>query len=252
MPGSSVCHLCHIHDHAHDHGSTLLRTSPLRHSRKSRSRHNSSRSHHHNAHHDHHHHHHDHGLNDPYHRTDITKLPSALARLSDRSHSLPGSRRGSISGNDISDLPNGSAEDYVTRRMRTSRQERKNSRRSTEQVQPIVHSRRGSMARDTSPVHREPDLVLGTIPRVNPDSRNSTLSRVPSHMSMPRESGQDYYLHVQQNRFKEEARKQRFNLQTVMLIGCYTLLVSDFFYAFKFHYYKLVSFFLKYNIFINL
>ena len=225
MP-DSTCHLCHIHDHAP--GSTLLRTSPLRQS-KTRTRFNSTSSHHHHNH-GHSHHHHHNSSNEPYHRTsDIARIPSALARLSERSHSLPGSRRNSVSRHEpVSVLPNGSAEDY-TRHLRSSRQDIRGSHRSLDhgiQNQTILDTRTVGLIREPTPIQREPDLLMETLPRSLHDSRNSTLSRVPSHISMARETGQDYYLHIQQNRYKDEARKQRFNLQTVMLIGCYTLLVS--------------------------
>lgn len=47
-----------------------------------------------------------------------------------------------------------------------------------------------------------------------------------SNLTLAQDTEQDYYLHVNRARYKDDARKQRFNLQTVMLIGCYTMLVS--------------------------
>lgn len=60
--------------------------------------------------------------------------------------------------------------------------------------------------------------------------RTSTLSRHDLHphgsnLTLAQDTEQDYYMHIHRARYKDEARKQRFNLQTFMLIGCYTMLV---------------------------
>ncbi|XP_064110983.1 homeobox protein 2-like [Macrobrachium nipponense] len=229
--GSNDCHLCHIHDHAP--ASTLLRTHPLRAS-QSRSR-NPSKSSittlNRNLHH-HHHHHHDGG----HHSRDngtirdadakSMRVASALAKLSERSHSLPGSRASTISRpNVVSVLPNGSPPEHVHRGNDVHSISR-SQREYNNVLAALLDTRVGSLPSSHSASHREPDL-LNALPRTRNNSRASTLSRGQLHhsnLTLAQDTEQDYYTHINRSRFKDEARKQRFNIQTVMLIGCYTML----------------------------
>ncbi|XP_066958510.1 uncharacterized transmembrane protein DDB_G0289901-like [Macrobrachium rosenbergii] len=229
--GSNDCHLCHIHDHAP--ASTLLRTHPLRAS-QSRSRNPSksstttlSRNLHH-----HHHHHHDGG----HHSRDngtirdadakSMRVASALAKLSERSHSLPGSRASTISRpNEVSVLPNGSPPEH-NHRGNDVHSISRSQREYNNVLAALLDTRVGSLPSSHSASHREPDL-LNALPRTRNNSRASTLSRGQLHhsnLTLAQDTEQDYYTHINRSRFKDEARKQRFNIQTVMLIGCYTML----------------------------
>lgn len=227
MPGSSVsaCHLCHLHSHNHDN---LVRTSPLRQSR-GKSRHSkystSSNSHR------HHHGHSNSGYSsrdEPIERMGRSNSSSALARLTDHSHSLPGSRSNSLSRyqREVSTLPDG-GDTYTGRGMRTS-----TSTRSLDLNPPLtslLDARTTSLPRVSTSlhhtqIHAQPDILVNALPRSRANSRSGSLPRNP--VALSQDNSHDYYLDMHRQRFKEEKRKNRFNLQTVMLIGCYSLLVS--------------------------
>ncbi|XP_068245844.1 uncharacterized transmembrane protein DDB_G0289901-like [Palaemon carinicauda] len=229
--GSNDCHLCHIHDHAP--ASTLLRTHPLRASQsRSRNPSKSSTTTLNRNLHNHHHHHHDGGHhsreNGTIREADAKSLrvASALAKLSERSHSLPGSRGSSISRpNEVSILPNGSPPEHSHRGNEIPSISR-SQREYNNVLAALLETRAGSLPSSHSASHREPDL-LNALPRTHNTSRASTISRGQLHhsnLTLAQDTEQDYYTHINRSRFKDEARKQRFNLQTVMLIGCYTML----------------------------
>ncbi|CAL4076241.1 unnamed protein product, partial [Meganyctiphanes norvegica] len=258
------CHLCHIHDHATSSG--LTRTTPLR-SSQIRSRHASHSSRHepavstlpHTHGHSSHNHSHIHSnghaggsnghaglpLNagslhrDTLHRQGSTRdkherVASVLARLSEKSHSVPGSRNSTLTNDHISVIPDGHANpelsfSYVTpdphNPIRRSKSHRNPFTGHLEHRSPSL-----PMHVNNSDVLHEPDLLMTTIPRVPGGSRHSTLSRHQnmghhrSNLSLANDTDQDYYIHATRARYKDDERKQRFNLQTVMLIGCYTML----------------------------
>ncbi|XP_053634469.2 uncharacterized transmembrane protein DDB_G0289901-like [Cherax quadricarinatus] len=253
---SSNCHLCHIHDHVP--GSSLLRTHPLRVSHtRSRNHSRSSSSGEGHPHHSHHSRDHSHRSRDPSrhsrdhsrHSRDHSrhsrdgssreirdmeakqaKAASTLAKLSERSHSLPGSRSSTLSRpNEVSVLPDGDAHHHHHHHQHRDRRGSTGSRADYNGVlAALLETRAASLPRNHSVnVHREPDL-LTALPRTHNNSRSSTLSRTRdphgSNLTLAQDTEQDYYMHVHRARYKDEARKQRFNLQTVMLIGCYTLL----------------------------
>lgn len=68
--------------------------------------------------------------------------------------------------------------------------------------------------------------LFSLFPRTSTLTHLGTKARHGSNLTLAQDTEQDYYLHVNRARYKDEARKQRFNIQTVMLIGCYTMLVS--------------------------
>ncbi|KAK7074655.1 hypothetical protein SK128_009806 [Halocaridina rubra] len=226
---TSDCHLCHIHDHAP--GSTLLRTHPLRASQRSRNP--STTTLHRNGHHHHHH------MNGGHHSRDnsilrdtdakTARVASALARLSERSHSLPGSRTSTLSRqNEVSVLPDGSGHDHGHRGGDVHSLSR-SQREYNNVLSALLDSRVGSLPSNHSTVHREPD-ILNALPRTRNNSRASTLTRAQLHrgpgsnLTLAQDTEHDYYTHINRGRYKDESRKQRFNIQTVMLIGCYTML----------------------------
>ncbi|XP_045603580.1 uncharacterized protein DDB_G0283357 [Procambarus clarkii] len=241
------CHMCHIHDHVP--GSSLLRTHPLRvshnrsrnPSKSSHTRHSRdhSRDHiHHSRDHIHHSRDHSHHSHHSHHSRDSgsreirdaeikqAKVASALAKLSERSHSLPGSRSSTLSRpNEVSILPDVDAHLH-------HRHDRRGSTGSRADyngvLAALLETRAASLpSHHSGSVHREPDL-LTALPRTHHNSRTSSLSRTRdphgSNLTLAQDTEQDYYMHIHRARYKDEARKQRFNLQTVMLIGCYTLL----------------------------
>ncbi|XP_071513631.1 uncharacterized protein [Panulirus ornatus] len=239
MPeGSSSCHLCHIHDHAP--GTSLLRTHPLRASH-SRSRHQSRtsttplpRSHHSHALHSHAHHSrdHDHARHSRESLREAeakqAKVASALAKLSERSHSLPGSRGSTLSrANEVSVLPDGGDPHGHHRGQQDGHGSTRSRAEYNGVLAALLETRAASLPSNHTSVHREPDL-LSALPHPHNNSRTSTLSRPRdphgSNLTLAQDTDQDYYMHIQRSRYKDEARKQRFNLQTVMLIGCYTML----------------------------
>ncbi|RXG72256.1 hypothetical protein Avbf_07270 [Armadillidium vulgare] len=219
MPGSSVsaCHMCHLHSHNQDN---LLKTSPLRNSR-CRSRSSSKHRNHHG--------HSNSGYSttrDEVSRVARSNSSSALARLTDNSHSLPGSRTNSLSRyhREVSIMPDGG--DTYGRVMRSS-----SSTRSLDTNPPmtILDARTTSLPRISTllhshpQIHAQPDIIVNALPRSRAESRTGSLTR--NAVNLSQDNSHDYYLDIHRQRFKDEKRKHRFNLQTVMLIGCYTLLM---------------------------
>ncbi|KAF2367445.1 hypothetical protein FHG87_001800 [Trinorchestia longiramus] len=227
MPASrDECHLCHIHDH--NHPSTLLRTSTLRDaSPPSRARRHSSRGgsmdrdyhRHHRDHHHHHHHNHHHDKERRHSRSG--RVPSALARLSEHnSHSLPASRSNTLNlyPEQVSVLPDGGHRFIGGDRV---------SVRSLELTSPRHTDDNGShhSLQQTTTLQKPLSNTLGSsfMPLHSHGGSHLSLQQA-TVMPSSQDRAQDYYLQVNRLPYKEDARKHRFNLQTVLLIGCYTLL----------------------------
>ncbi|XP_018018572.1 putative uncharacterized protein DDB_G0289263 [Hyalella azteca] len=224
-PGSREdCHLCHIHDH--NHPSTLLRTStlrdpsppprPRRHSRSG----SMDRDYHHHDRHHHHHHHHDRERR----HSRSGRVPSALARLSEHnSHSLPASRSNTLNlyPEQVSVLPDGGHRFIGGDRVSVRSLELTSPRHAPDN-RSHLSLQQGATLQKTLPDN------MGTMGSAYLPLR----SHGGSHLSLQQgtviptvqDRAQDYYLQVNRLPFKEDSRKHRFNLQTVLLIGCYTLL----------------------------
>lgn len=185
MPeSSSSCHLCHIHDHAP--GSTLLRTHPLRAS-QTRSRNPSTSTTtlgrgngHHSRDHVHAHHSRDHAHvhHSREHSREVdakhAKVASALARLSERSHSLPGSRNSTLSREpEVSILPDGNVHALAHHRSHSGSDGHNSTRSRAEYNNGVLAAlleTRGSGSLPPHHPHREPDL-LTALPRTHNGSR---------------------------------------------------------------------------------
>ena len=250
MPSNSNdCHLCHIHDH--NSPSTLLRTSTLRdnspppsrhhrrHGTRSRSgsidnayresRHHHHDRHHHHHNHDRHHHHHDrhHGSGSKV----VGRVPSALARLSEHSavQSLPASRSNTLQlyPEQVSVLPDGGHKYIGGDRASVRSLELSSPRHAPDNRSHHSLIQTTTLQKPTTILSA--DMLTNSLPPLAPHhgsqlslNRQSSLPPPP-----PQPTPADFFMQV--NRlpsFKDESRKHRFTLQTVMLIGCYALLVS--------------------------
>lgn len=232
------CHLCHIHDH--NHPSSLLRTStlrdssppprPRRHSRsgsidKQYRSHHSDHNHHNHHNHNHHHHH-----DRERHHSRAGRVPSALARLSEHSsHSLPASRSNTLNlyPEQVSVLPDGGhrylgGDRTSVRSLELTSPRHAPDNRSHHSLQHVTSMQKPSH------LHSSTDILTNSMPALRSHGSHLSLNHLPLGLTSPETRTADFFMPGNRLPYKDDSRKHRFNLQTVMLIGCYTLLVSKY------------------------
>lgn len=152
------------------------------------------------------------------------RVPSALARLSEHSiaQSLPASRSNTLQlyPEQVSVLPDGGHRFIGGDRASVRSLELTSPRHA-----PDNRSHHSLVMQTTTlqkPSVSTTDLLNTSLPPLRAHPSQLSLSRHNTLEPLTQPTPADYFM--QRLPFKDDGRKHRFNLQTVMLIGCYTLL----------------------------